>query len=143
MEELTQKTIQELIAAAIEARKKSYSPYSHYQVGAALLAIDGQVITGCNIENASYSPTNCAERTAFFKAVSEGITQFSAIAIVGSPKGDSLSQYAYPCGVCRQVMVEFCSPSDFHIIVAKSEDDYRVITLQDLLPEGFGPDNLK
>lgn len=143
MEELTQKTIQELIAAAIDARKKSYSPYSHYQVGAALLAIDGQVITGCNIENASYSPTNCAERTAFFKAVSEGITQFSAIAIVGSPKGDSLSQYAYPCGVCRQVMMEFCSPSDFHIIVAKSEDDYRVITLQDLLPEGFGPDNLK
>lgn len=136
------KTIQELVNAAIEARKKSYSPYSHYQVGAALLAKDGQVITGCNIENASYSPTNCAERTAFFKAVSEGITQFSAIAIVGSPIGDALTQYAYPCGVCRQVMMEFCNPSDFHIIVAKSEDDYRVMTLQELLPEGFGPDNL-
>lgn len=142
MEELTPRTIQELITAAIGARKKSYSPYSHYQVGAALLAKDGQVITGCNIENAAYSPTNCAERTAFFKAVSEGITQFSAIAIVGSPKGDYLTQYAYPCGVCRQVMMEFCSPSDFHIIVAKSEEDYRVITLQELLPEGFGPDDL-
>ena len=142
MDELTEKTIQELIAHAIEARKMSYSPYSHYQVGAALLAKDGQVITGCNIENAAYTPTNCAERTAFFKAVSEGITDFSAIAIVGSPEGDVLTQYAYPCGVCRQVMMEFCDPSDFRIIVAKSEDDYRVMTLQELLPEGFGPDNL-
>ena len=142
MDELTVKTIQELIVRAIEARKMSYSPYSHYQVGAALLAKDGQVIKGCNIENAAYTPTNCAERTAFFKAVSEGITDFSAIAIVGSPEGDMLTQYAYPCGVCRQVMMEFCNPSDFRIIVAKSEDDYRVMTLQELLPEGFGPDNL-
>lgn len=142
MDELTKKTIQDLIARAIDARKKSYSPYSHYQVGAALLAKDGQVITGCNIENAAYTPSNCAERTAFFKAVSEGITHFSAIAIVGSPEGDVLTQYAYPCGVCRQVMMEFCNPTDFRIIVAKSEDDYRVIALQELLPEGFGPDNL-
>ena len=142
MEELTQKTIQELITAAIEARKKSYSPYSHYQVGAALLSGDGQIITGCNIENAAYTPTNCAERTAFFKAVSEGIRDFQAIAIVGSPVGDELTQYAYPCGVCRQVMMEFCKPSDFQIIVAKSEDEYMVRTLQELLPEGFGPDNL-
>lgn len=143
MEELTQKTIQSLITAAIEARKKSYSPYSHYQVGAALLSGDGQIITGCNIENAAYTPTNCAERTAFFKAVSEGIRDFQAIAIVGSPEGDELTQYAYPCGVCRQVMMEFCKPSDFQIVVAKSEDQYRVMTLQELLPEGFGPDNLK
>ena len=107
MDRLDEKTIRNLITAACDARKLSYSPYSHYQVGAALLAKDGQVITGCNIENAAYSPTNCAERTAFFKAVSEGITDFSAIAIVGSPKGDVLTQYAYPCGVCRQVMMEF------------------------------------
>ena len=142
MNQLTQETIKELIVSAIEARKKSYSPYSHYQVGAALLAENGQVITGCNIENAAYTPTNCAERTAFFKAVSEGVTDFKAIAIVGSPEGDVLTQYAYPCGVCRQVMMEFCNPTDFHIIVAKSEDEYRVMTLQELLPEGFGPDNL-
>ena len=142
MNQLTQKTIKELIASAVDARKKSYSPYSHYQVGAALLAENGQVITGCNIENAAYTPTNCAERTAFFKAVSEGITDFRAIAIVGSPEGDVLTQYAYPCGVCRQVMMEFCNPSDFQIITAKSEDEYRVMALRELLPEGFGPDNL-
>ena len=142
MDRLDEKTLRNLITAACDARKLSYSPYSHYQVGAALLAKDGQVITGCNIENAAYSPTNCAERTAFFKAVSEGITDFSAIAIVGSPKGDVLTQYAYPCGVCRQVMMEFCNPSDFQIFVAKSEDDYRVMSLQELLPEGFGPENL-
>ena len=142
MEELTQKTIQELIIAALEARKMSYTPYSHYRVGAALLAKNGLIFTGCNIENAAYTPTNCAERTAFFKAVSEGVTEFSAIAVVGSPEGNVLTQYAYPCGVCRQVMMEFCNPSDFQIIVAKSEDDYRIMTLQELLPEGFGPDNL-
>lgn len=142
MDGLDVNTIQALIANAIEARKKSYSPYSHYQVGAALLSGDGQMITGCNIENAAYTPTNCAERTAFFKAVSEGIKDFRAIAIVGSPAGDMLTQYAYPCGVCRQVMMEFCNPSDFQIIVAKSEDDYQVMTLRELLPEGFGPENL-
>lgn len=134
--------IKELIAGAIEARRKSYSPYSHYQVGAALLCADGQIITGCNIENAAYGPSNCAERTAFFKAVSEGISAFSAIAIVGSPKGEALTQYAYPCGVCRQVMMEFCEPEHFQVIVAKSEEDYRVMTLAELLPEGFGPENL-
>ena len=142
MNEPDKKTIQKLITAAIEARKKSYTPYSHYQVGAALLAVDGQIITGCNIENAAYTPTNCAERTAFFKAVSEGIRDFRAIAVAGSPEGDVLTQYAYPCGVCRQVMMEFCSPTDFQIIVAKSEEDYKVMSLQELLPEGFGPDNL-
>lgn len=142
-DQLPQAVIIELITAAIDARKKSYSPYSHYQVGAALLTGDEQIITGCNIENAAYGPTNCAERTAFFKAVSEGNRDFRAIAIVGSPEGDELVQYAYPCGVCRQVMMEFCSPSNFQIIVARSEKDYRVMVLSELLPEGFGPDNLK
>ena len=142
MKKVDDKTIRTLISAAIKARKLSYSPYSHYQVGAALLSEDGQVVTGCNIENAAYTPTNCAERTAFFKAISEGCRDFRAIAIVGSPEGDVLTQYAYPCGVCRQVMMEFCDPSDFQIIVAKSENDYLVKTLQELLPEGFGPDNL-
>ena len=142
MDRLDEKTIRELIEAALDARKMSYSPYSRYQVGAALIAKNGRTFTGCNIENAAYTPTNCAERTAFFKAVSEGITDFSAIAIVGSPEGNVVTQYAYPCGVCRQVMMEFCYPSDFQIIVAKSEDDYRVMKLQELLPEGFGPENL-
>lgn len=142
MDKLDEKTIRTLIAAAYSARKLSYSPYSHYQVGAALLAGDGQIITGCNIENAAYTPTNCAERTAFFKAVSEGIKDFQAIAVMGSPEGDVLTQYAFPCGVCRQVMMEFCNPQKFQIIVAKSENDYRVMTLRELLPEGFGPDNL-
>ncbi len=134
--------IKELIAAAIEARRNSYSPYSHYQVGAALLTADGKIITGCNIENAAYGPTNCAERTAFFKAVSEGIRNFAAIAIVGSPEGEAITQFAYPCGVCRQVMREFCEPENFQIIVAKSEEDYRVMTLAELLPESFGPENV-
>lgn len=140
---MMQEQIRELIGKAIEARRKSYSPYSHYQVGAALLTGDGQIITGCNIENAAYGPSNCAERTAFFKAVSEGIRDFAAIAIVGSPEGEELTQFAYPCGVCRQVMAEFCEPEDFRIIVAKSEDDYRVMTLAELMPEGFGPGNLR
>ena len=143
MSKLDEKIISELIIKACDARKLSYSPYSRYQVGAALLIDDGRIVTGCNIENAAYTPTNCAERTAFFKAVSEGIRDFRAIAVVGSPEGDELTQYAYPCGVCRQVMMEFCSPSDFQVIMAKSEEDYRVMTLQELLPEGFGPDNLK
>lgn len=140
---LMQPQIQDLITAAIAAKKKSYSPYSHYQVGAALLTGDGQIVTGCNIENAAYGPTNCAERTAFFKAVSEGIREFRAIAIVGSPEGDELTQYAYPCGVCRQVMMEFCDPEEFQIVVAKSQEDYKIMTLQALFPEGFGPENLK
>lgn len=141
--ELTKDSICDLIAAAIEARRNSYSPYSHYQVGAALLAEDGRIVTGCNIENAAYGPSNCAERTAFFKAVSDGLREFSAIAIVGSPEGEVLTQYAYPCGVCRQVMMEFCEPESFQIIVAKSDEDYRVMTLAELLPEGFGPENVR
>lgn len=120
----------------------SYAPYSHYQVGAALLSENGIVYRGCNIENAAYTPTNCAERTAFFKAISEGVRSFCAIAIVGGGQGQEITQYAFPCGVCRQVMMEFCDPEHFLIIAAKSEADYRCFLLRELLPEGFGPQNL-
>ena len=133
---------EQLIEEALRAREFSYSPYSSYQVGAALLCEEGKVYSGCNIENAAYGPTNCAERTAFFKAVSEGVLSFKKIAIVGSPKGE-VTQYAFPCGVCRQVMMEFCNPKEFQIIVAKSPEDYKVFSLQELMPEGFGPGNLK
>lgn len=139
---MTENQIRELIEAAIQARRMSYAPYSHYKVGAALLAENGQVFQGCNIENAAYTPTNCAERTAFFKAVSEGVREFKAIAVVGSPDGDELTQFAYPCGVCRQVMMEFCDPEVFRIIVARSVTDYRCMTLREMLPCGFGPDNV-
>lgn len=139
---MTEDQIKELIKIAVAARKNSYSPYSHYQVGAALLATDGQVFPGCNIENAAYTPTNCAERTAFFKAVSVGVRDFTAIAIVGSPEGDEITQSSYPCGVCRQVMMEFCNPEVFQVIVARSLEEYEKRTLKDFLPEGFGPANL-
>ena len=134
--------IERLIKEALRARTFSYSPYSHYQVGAALLAKDGSIYTGCNIENAAYSPTNCAERTAFFKAVSEGKSEFCAIAIAGGPENVGITQYAYPCGVCRQVMMEFCNPQTFQIIVAKSVTEYEIKTLEELLPDGFGAANL-
>lgn len=134
--------IKKLIEAALSARKSSYSPYSNYQVGAALLTEDGKLYTGCNIENAAYSPTNCAERTALFKAVSEGERNFRAIAIAGGAKDKDITKYAYPCGVCRQVMIEFCKPDDFWIIAAKSIDEYTVKSLAELLPDGFGAENL-
>ena len=132
----------ELIRAALRARELSYSPYSNYRVGAALLTESGEVFTRCNIENAPYTPAVCAERTAFFKAVSEGCREFSAIAIAGSPAGE-MSQLSWPCGVCRQVMMEFCDPERFLVIVAISEENYRARRLKELLPEGFGPANLK
>ncbi|MBQ4348908.1 MAG: cytidine deaminase [Clostridia bacterium] len=125
----------ELINAAKEAAENAYAPYSHFTVGAALLCKDGKVYTGCNIENASYSPTNCAERTAFFKAVSEGERDFSAIAVVGG-KNCNFTDYCSPCGVCRQVMAEFCSES-FRVILGKEGKDFRVITLRNLLPDSF------
>ena len=134
--------IQELIDIAIAQLSYSYTPYSHFKVGAALLGKNGQIYTGCNIENAAYTPTNCAERTAFFKAVSEGEREFEAICIVGGPEG-KLTDYAPPCGVCRQVMAEFCDPESFQIILAKSEELYEVYTLGELLPQGFGPGYLK
>lgn len=133
----------ELIKEALEARKMAYTPYSHFNVGAALLTKDGRVYRGCNIENASYTPSNCAERTAFFKAVSDGIMDFSAIAIVGGPaKAGSLS-ICSPCGVCRQVMMEFCDPKTFKIILGTDESDFKVYTLEQMLPLGFGPENLE
>lgn len=139
---MNKETIEELIGRALQAREFSYSPYSNYRVGAALLTADGSVYTGCNIENAAYTPTNCAERTAFFKAVSEGRKDFRAIAIAGGPAGEPIAQYAYPCGVCRQVMMEFCEPDAFEVIVAKSGSEYQVKKLSELIPNGFGPANL-
>lgn len=135
--------VNEMIRSAIEARKKAYAPYSGYMVGAAVLTTELRIYTGCNIENASYTPSICAERTAISKAVSEGWRRLKAIAIVGSPKGDTISQYAFPCGVCRQVMREFANPEEFVVITAKSEQDFKLYRLYELLPESFGPDNLK
>ena len=129
-----------MIKMALEARKNSYSPYSHFQVGACLLTKEGRRYTGCNIENAAYGPTNCAERTAFFKAVSEGERDFAGIAIVGDKEGTVVDNYAFPCGVCRQVMTEFTDPETFVILVAKSEKDYLETTLAALLPNAFGPE---
>jgi len=131
----------QLAKAAIEAKEMSYSPYSNFQVGAALLGKSGKVYKGCNIESASYSPTNCAERTALFKAVSEGEKEFVAIAVTGSPKGKD-AEYCYPCGVCRQMLKEFAN-DDMVVIIAKTEDDYRVHSFAEILPYSFGPADLK
>lgn len=127
----------DLIKLALDARKMSYSPYSGFSVGAALLCKDGSVFTGCNIENSAFSPTNCAERTAFFKAVSEGKREFLKIAVVGGESSEDIpDNYCPPCGVCRQVMKEFCS-SDFEIIIAKNPDEFEVMTLSGILPLSF------
>jgi len=138
---MDKKLIEDMIGLAIDQMKYSYAPYSNFKVGAALLAENGRLYTGCNIENASYTPTNCAERTAFFKAVSEGERKFSAICIVGGMDGIP-TEYAAPCGVCRQVMQEFCDADTFLIILAVSREKYDVFTLKELLPLGFGPQNL-
>ena len=138
--------IEKLIDTAIKQLDFSYTPYSGFKVGAALLTKKGEIYTGCNIENASYTPTNCAERTAIFKAVSEGCREFSAIAIVGGKLDeDALAQAGYtaPCGVCRQVLREFVNPSAFAVILARTIEAYKVYTLEELLPESFGPENLK
>lgn len=126
-----------LVREAFLAGKKAYAPYSGFQVGAALLAGDGSVYGGCNIENASYGACNCAERTAFFRAVYEGKREFSAIAIVGKAADAAEYDYCPPCGICRQVMAEFCDPDSFEIILARSETDYRSYRLGELLPLGF------
>lgn len=131
----------ELIKTAFAAMQKAYAPYSGYKVGAALLTENDNVYSGCNIENAAYGPTNCAERTAFFKAASEGERKFKKIAVVGGRDGN-VNDLFVPCGVCRQVMAEFCSP-DFQVIVAVSENDYKVFRFAELLPMGFSPDNIK
>lgn len=121
-----------LIKEAMETRARAYTPYSKFNVGAAILTEDGKVYSGCNIENASYGATNCAERTAIFKAVSEGARTITAVAVVGD-----LNNYTYPCGICRQVIVEFALDENIEIILAKSEKEYKVVTLKDILPGAF------
>ena len=132
----------ELVKHALEARKHAYVPYSHWAVGAALLTKEGKIYEGCNIENAAHTPTNCAERTAFFKAVREGERDFAAIAVVGAYEAEEPEKICAPCGVCRQVMMEFCDPETFQIILAVSKDKYDVFTLRELFPLGFGPADL-
>ena len=131
----------ELWQAAVKVRQNAYTPYSHFKVGAAVLAASGKIYTGCNIENAGYTPSNCAERTAFFKAVSEGVKEFDAICVTGGKDGVP-TELTAPCGVCRQVMMEFCDPETFEIILAVSTEEYQIFRLKDLLPMGFGPKNL-
>ncbi len=140
MEKISDK---DLLDLAVEARKNSYSPYSNMAVGAALLCKNGKVYRGCNIESSSYSPTNCAERTAFFKAISEGEREFEAIAVVGGPVGQEINGLFPPCGVCRQVMMEFCDADKFRIIMGKNIHEYELMNLRQLLPMGFGPNNMK
>ena len=135
---LSDSTIEILINKAFDMLNYSYAPYSHFKVGASLLGKDGRIYGGCNIENAAYGPSNCAERTAVFKAVSEGCKEFSAIAIVGGQNGN-VNDFCPPCGVCRQVLSEFCS-KDFLIILAKSKSAYKIFTLGQLLPESFNLD---
>lgn len=133
--------IKELIEIALQQLPYAYVPYSYFHVGAALLAKNGKIYTGCNIENAGYTPSNCAERTAFFKAVSEGVKEFDAICVTGGKDGVP-TELTAPCGVCRQVMMEFCDPETFEIILAVSTEEYQIFRLKDLLPMGFGPKNL-
>ena len=131
-----------LCQQATAAREQAYCPYSHFAVGAALLCKNGRIYTGCNIESAAYSPSICAERTAFAKAVSEGEREFTAIAIVGGKQGEICRELCPPCGVCRQVMMEFCDPETFLILLATENNEYKKYTLSKLLPFGFGPANL-
>lgn len=134
---MTETQIKTLIAEAYEAQKMAYVPYSHFRVGAALMTKNGRIYRGCNVENAAYSPTNCAERTAVFKAVSEGEREFSAIAVVGDD-----DTYTSPCGVCRQVLREFVIPEEFIVIMVGREYDYQSMTLSELLPASFSQKNL-
>lgn len=129
----------ELISMALDARKRAYAPYSHHQVGAALMTKGGKVYTGCNIENVGFTPTICAERNAFFKAVSEGEMEFSEIVVVGGPEGAENLDYFPPCGVCRQVMMEFCDYDTFRVILAKSPEEYKEYALKEMLPHSFSP----
>lgn len=131
----------ELVKKAIEAREAAYAPYSKFRVGACLLSKSDKIYLGCNIENASYPATNCAERTAFFKAVSEGEREFQKIAIVGG--AEQIEDLCPPCGICLQVMMEFCNPETFEIILGRGDLQYEKYVLKDLLPKGFGPGNLK
>lgn len=142
MDILNDTICRQLILEAGKMMGMAYAPYSGFKVGAALLTASREIYTGCNIENAAFSPTVCAERTAFFKAISEGEREFAAIAIIGGKDGIPTG-YTAPCGVCRQVMAEFCSPQDFYVILARSEGDYRKYRLEELFPLGFSPKNLE
>ena len=134
-------TDQELVELAFTMLERSYVPYSHFPVGAALECADGTVFTGCNVENAAFTPTSCAERTALFKAVSEGVTRFTDIAVVGSRRGEVNKQITSPCGVCRQALFEFGGP-ELNVIMAKTPDDFIERSMEELLPFGFGPSNV-
>ena len=141
MTNLTLEEKQELIRMALAAREKAYAPYSNFMVGAALRAKDGRVYTGCNVENASFTPTSCAERTALFKAVADGVTEFTDIAVVGSRRGEVNEQITSPCGVCRQALFEFGGP-ELNVIMAKTPEDFVERSMDELLPFGFGPSNV-
>lgn len=141
MTHLTLEEKQALIRAALAAREGAYVPYSDFMVGAALRAENGKIYTGCNIENAAFTPTSCAERTALFKAVSEGVTKFTDIAVVGSRRGEVNRQITSPCGVCRQALFEFGGPT-LNVIMAKTPDDFIERSMDELLPFGFGPSNV-
>lgn len=140
--EISEDRKRDLVQKALDARAFSYVPYSGFRVGAALLAKNGTVYTGCNIENAAYTPTNCAERTAVFKAVSEGVTEFDAIAICGGPGKEAPKDYCTPCGVCRQVLREFVNPEEFVIYLGKGDGSWMEMTLEELLPKSFGKESL-
>lgn len=135
---LAKEVCEQLIQAAYEAKKMSYAPYSNFHVGAALLGKSGRIYPGCNIENAAYTPTNCAERTAVFRAVSDGELEFTAIAVAGD--GDD---YLAPCGVCRQVLQEFAEPEEFIVLMAGKGMDYRAMTLAELFPASFSKADLE
>ena len=137
------KSIKDLIQKAFQARRRAYTPYSHFQVGVALETESGEVYLGCNVENASYGASNCGERTAVFKAVSEGHKHFRRIAIVGGPKDSENLSYCTPCGICRQVMAEFVDLHSFQVILAKNEEEYKIFKLIDLLPHAFLPEALE
>lgn len=129
---------EKLIKLAIEAREKAYCPYSNFKVGAAALFDDGNIYTGCNIENASFGATNCAERTAIFKGVSEGAKTLEAIALIGDT-----NSFTYPCGICRQVMIEFAKNDDMKIYIVKSENEYIETTIGEIVPGAFSPKDLQ
>lgn len=137
------KIIEEAIDVAFDSRNYAYTPYSNFKVGAALICKNKQIYGGCNIENSSYGATNCAERTAFYKAISDGIKDFIGIVIVGGKDNDNDFDYCAPCGICRQVMTEFCDLNNFKIILAKSKSDYKVFTLEQMLPYSFTKKDLE
>ncbi len=141
MKEISIELEEKLFSEAEKMMQRSYIPYSGFAVGAALLAKNGTIYTGCNVENAAFTPSNCAERTAFFKAVSEGVKEFDAIAVLGG-KDRKISDLCTPCGVCRQVMAEFCKPDDFLILMRDGNGNVEKRLLSELLPSSFGPGNL-